>query len=102
MKILPTHIIRIQFELQEAGITFTAKAATTEKDFINENETEDLLSDLILSDYDLPKYSGALSFTVARRRCPDTPFILVTIAVSEDLSIENTQKRHGWKSQRRH
>jgi hypothetical protein len=26
----------------------------------------------------------------------------VTIAVSEGLVIENTQKRHGWKSQRRH
>ena len=88
MKKLPTHIILIQFELQEAGITFTAKASMTEKDFIN--ETEDLLPDLILSDYDLPKYNGALSFTEARRRCPDTPFILVTIAVSEDLSIENT------------
>jgi hypothetical protein len=34
MKILPTHIIRIQFELQEAGITFTAKASMTEKNFI--------------------------------------------------------------------
>jgi CheY-like chemotaxis protein len=65
----------------------------------NENEIEDLLSDLILSDYDLPKYSGALSFIEARRRCPDTPFILVTVAVSEDVSIENTQKRQGWKSQ---
>jgi hypothetical protein len=58
-------------ELQEAGITFTAKVSMTEKDFINESELEDLFSDLVLSDYDLPKYTGALSFIEARRRCPD-------------------------------
>ena len=99
MKKLPTHSILIQFELQEAGITFTAKAVMTERDFIN--EIEELLPDHIFSDYDLPKYNGALSFAEARRRCPGTPFILVTGAVNEHRAIENTRKRHGWKSQRR-
>jgi DNA-binding NtrC family response regulator len=99
MKKLPTHSILIQFELQEAGITFTAKAVMTERDFIN--EIEDLLPDLIRSDYDLTKYNGALVFAEARRRCPGTPFILVTGAVNEHRAIENTRKRHGWESQRR-
>jgi hypothetical protein len=56
---------------------------------------------LILSDYCLTKYNGASDLVEARRRCPDTPLILAIGAVSENLSIENTQKRHGWKSQRR-
>ena len=44
--------------------------------------------DLILSDYDLPRYNGALALADARRLCPDVPFILVTDAVSEDRAIE--------------
>ncbi|MDX9821007.1 MAG: PAS domain-containing protein, partial [Syntrophales bacterium] len=76
----------IEFELREAGISPDAKVVTTEKDFLRE-----LLAfcpDVILSDYDLPGYAGPLALAEARRRCPDTPFILVTGAVSEERAIE--------------
>jgi DNA-binding NtrC family response regulator len=76
----------IQFELQEAGFVFTSKVVTTEEDFVR--ELQKFSADLILSDYDLPQYNGALALAEARRRCPDTPFILVTGAVSEDRAIE--------------
>lgn len=76
----------VQFELQEAGIVFTAKVVMTEKDFIR--ELLEFSPDIILSDYDLPKYSGALALAEARKKCPDTPFILVTGAVTEDRAIE--------------
>ncbi len=76
----------VQFELEEAGLSFTAKIVMTEKDFIHEIQA--YCPDLILSDYDLPKYNGALALAEARRRCPDTPFILVTGAVTEDRAIE--------------
>ena len=76
----------VQFELQEAGLSFTSKVVMTEKDFVR--ELQEYCPDLILSDYDLPKYNGALALAEARRRCPDTPFILVTGAVSEDRAIE--------------
>ena len=82
----PTDAELIQFELQEAGIVFTAKVVMTEKDFIR--EIQEFSPDLILSDYDLPKYSGALALAEARKKCPDTPFILVTGAVTEDRAIE--------------
>ena len=52
------------------------------------SELQEFCPDLILSDYDLPKYNGALALAEARRRCPDTPFILVTGAVTEDRAIE--------------
>jgi hypothetical protein len=44
--------------------------------------------DIILSDYDLPLYNGAIALAVAKQKCPDIPFILVTGAVSEDRAIE--------------
>ena len=76
----------IQFELQEAGLIFTPIVVMTEKDYIHEIQKS--CPDLILSDYDLPTYNGALALAEAKRRCPDTPFILVTGAVSEDRAIE--------------
>jgi PAS domain S-box-containing protein len=76
----------VQFELQEAGFVFTSKVVMTEDAFLK--AIQDDCPDLILSDYDLPKYSGALALSEARRRCPDTPFILVTGAVTEDRAIE--------------
>ena len=76
----------VQFELQEAGIDFTSKVVMTEKEYVQ--AIQDHCPDLILSDYDLPKYNGALALAEANRRCPDTPFILVTGAVSEDRAIE--------------
>jgi PAS domain S-box-containing protein len=82
----PSDAELIQFELQEAGIVFTAKVVMTEESFVRELQA--FSPDLILSDYDLPKYTGALALAEAKRRCPDTPFILVTGAVTEDRAID--------------
>ena len=76
----------VRFELQEAGLTFTSKVVMTERDFIR--ELLDFPPDLILSDYDLPRYNGASALGEAKKRCPDTPFILVTGAVTEDRAID--------------
>lgn len=82
----PSDADLIQFELQEGGFACTTKVVATEKDFIQELQT--FCPDLILSDYDLPTYNGALALAEANKRCPDTPFILVTGAVTEDRAIE--------------
>jgi len=75
-----------QFELETAGFCFTAKVVMTEEEFVHELQA--FPPDLILSDYDLPRYNGALALAETKGRCPDTPFILVTGAVSEDRAIE--------------
>jgi len=76
----------VQFELEEAGFNFTAKVVMTEEDFIH--ALQDFSPKLILSDYDLPNYNGSLALAEVIRRCPETPFILVTGAVTEDRAIE--------------
>ncbi len=76
----------IQFELEEAGLVFTAKVVADEGDFVC--QLKEFAPDLILSDYDLPRYSGVSALAEARRRCPDTPVILVSGAVTEDRAIE--------------
>ncbi|RPJ16497.1 MAG: PAS domain S-box protein, partial [Chloroflexi bacterium] len=76
----------VQFELQEAGFVFIPKVVMTEEDYVR--ELQEFSPDLILSDYDLPKYNGAIALAEAKQRRPDTPFILVTGAVTEDRAID--------------
>ena len=43
---------------------------------------------LFFPTYDLPQYNGLQALKDARKKCPDTPFILVTGAIVEDRAIE--------------
>jgi DNA-binding NtrC family response regulator len=72
----------MEFELQEAGIVFTAKWVKTEREYVQ--ALREFSPDLILSDYDLPQYNGALALVEAKRLHPEVPFILVTGAFDED------------------
>src|SRR5208337_3843056 len=78
----PTDADLVQFELQEAGLVFTAKVVMTENDFVH--ELQNYSPDLILSDYDLPQYNGALALVESKKRFPHIPFILVTGALKDD------------------
>ena len=49
--------------------------------------------DAILADYFLPSYNGMLALEVARKRCPDTPFIFVSGTLGEETAVE--AMRHG-------
>ncbi len=82
----PTDAELTLFELEEAGFIISTKVVATEKEYVR--ELSECPYDLILSDYDLPRYNGSSALLEAVKRCPDTPFILVTGAVSEDRAIE--------------
>jgi CheY-like chemotaxis protein len=72
----------MEFELQEAGIAFTSQRVETEMDYVQ--ALHEFSPDIILSDYDLPQYNGALALIAAKRLCSEVPFILVTGAIRED------------------
>jgi CheY-like chemotaxis protein len=82
----PTDAELIHFELQDAGIIFTAEVVKTEQDFVR--VLQEFSPDLILSDYNLPQYDCARALAEARRRCPDAPFIMVTGTIKEERAIE--------------
>ena len=48
--------------------------------------------DLILASYALPGFDGFSALTIARLLCPNTPFIFVTGAMSEDFPIETLRR----------
>jgi len=45
--------------------------------------------DVIISDYHLPKFTGLEALAMARKRCPQTPFILVSGTIGEHAAIES-------------
>ena len=73
-------------ELQQGGISFTAKRVWTEVDFLAELHNSSL--DLILADYSLPAYDGLSALKLAQQERPDLPFIIVSGSVGEEKAID--------------
>ena len=82
----PAHAELTKLELEGAGFVFISKVVVAEEDFVP--ELQEIYPDLILFDYDLPEYNGAVALVEAKRRRPNTPFIQVTGAVTEDRVID--------------
>jgi PAS domain S-box-containing protein len=47
---------------------------------------------LIISDYTMPGFNGTSALTLAREKCPTTPFIFVSGTLGEDVAIESLKK----------
>jgi len=56
-------------------------------DFLTALEIERF--DIILADYLLPTYNGLQALQLARQKCPDTPFLLVSGTIGEQAAIES-------------
>ncbi len=44
--------------------------------------------DIVISDYTMPIFSGLEALAVAQEMCPDTPFIIISGNVGEDVAVE--------------
>ena len=44
--------------------------------------------DIILADYSLPSFDGISALKIAKKLCPDVPFIFVSATLGEELAIE--------------
>lgn len=72
----------LEYALLDAGFVFTSLWASNKQAFLQ--GLEEFSPDLIISDYDLPQYNGALALTESKARLPEVPFILVTGALYKD------------------
>lgn len=72
--------------LQNDGLSFTIKRVSSKADYIAALESKSI--DIILSDFNLPNFSGKEALHIAKEQSADTPFILVTGALGEDVVID--------------
>src|ERR1700675_1775011 len=47
---------------------------------------------LILADYTLPLFDGLRALRVAREKCRNTPFIVISGAIGDDLAVETLKQ----------
>jgi len=73
-------------ELKKGGIAHVAKCVSQRDEFIS--ALAEFKPDLVLSDYKLPEFAEMEPLRLVRERSPDLPFILVTGALGEELSVE--------------
>lgn len=83
----------IKEELIVHKFDFTSKLVETEKDFIN--AIHDFKPDLILSDYNLPQFTGFEALEIAKELVPDIPFIIITGSLSEEAAVDS-MTRGAW------
>jgi signal transduction histidine kinase len=76
----------VRHALQMGGLVFIWEHVDNKTAFIRQLETAP--PDLILSDFSLPSLDGYTALEIARKKCPDTPFIFVTGTLGEEVAIE--------------
>jgi PAS domain S-box-containing protein len=81
----PEDAALIDGELRRAGMNFESRRVETRQDFLSEIEQH--RPDIILSDHGLPSFDGLAALSLAKRKCPDVPFVFVTGAMGEEFAI---------------
>ena len=76
----------LENELLEAGFIFKSQLVKNKQSYVK--ALREFYPDIILSDYDLPGFSGVEALRIRKDMSPEAPFILVTGAVGEERAIE--------------
>lgn len=83
----------VQEELRSCGFDFSAKNVLTRADF--SLALKEFNPDIIISDYNLPQFTGIEALEIAKNLALNIPFILVTGHLSEELAADSI-KRGAW------
>ena len=75
-----------KFALRKGGLHFSLSRVDSRKEY--EEHLDRNPPELILSDYSLPGFDGSIALDIARKKCPETPFIFVTGTMGEEVAIE--------------
>lgn len=76
----------IERELRNADITFISERVGTKEGF--SKALTEFEPDIILSDYNLPQFSGLKALRLLKEKNIAVPFILVTGSLSEEVAVE--------------
>ena len=73
-------------EVKKSEIKFNYKRVETEKEFTDALST--FKPDIILSDYNLPQFTGMQALLIRNELIPDIPFILITGSLNETIAVD--------------
>lgn len=85
-----TDIELIRRELARVGLIFDLKQAKSEEEFTT--ALKEFVPHLIISDYSLPQFDGLSALTLAKKQCPEIPFLLVANALGEEIAVETLKR----------
>ncbi len=80
----------IQATLEEDGIPSEPIRVDTREEYLAALERGGF--DVILADYSLPGFDGISALTLAKKRCPELPFIFVSATLGEELAIDTLKR----------
>ena len=73
-------------ELRNLDLNYTTQHSSDEKSFHEAVKT--FKPDIILSDYSLPQYDGMSALLHTLKVSPQTPFIIVTGSINEEIAVD--------------
>ena len=76
----------ITLEIERGGQTVSGKITETKEEFIEALKSFD--PDIIICDYSLPQFDGMKALELRNELSPNTPFILVTGSINEEVAVE--------------
>jgi DNA-binding NtrC family response regulator len=71
--------------LRRSGFEPTWQRVETEMDFLKNLHAG---LDLVLSDYDMPQFTGMKALQLTKLHCPAVPFVIVSGTIGEDTAVE--------------
>lgn len=83
---VPFDVELMEREIKKSGINFTSRTVELEEDFLR--EIKEFKPDLILADHSLPHFDGLSAMEIAKRECPDVPFIFVSGTIGEEFAVD--------------
>ncbi len=76
----------IEQELNAGGVSFLSLRVQRRSEF--QRGLELFWPDLILADFRLPEFDGSEALEMAKRQCPNVPFIIISGAIGEEMAVE--------------
>jgi len=83
---VPFDVELIERELYKADIKFTSMIVDREENYLE--EIKEFKPDIILADHSLPHFDGLSALEIAKKECPDVPFIFVSGKIGEEFAVE--------------
>lgn len=83
---VPSDVELAKQTLSKEDLTFISRVVETEHDFIR--EIKEFVPDIIISDYSMPQFNGMIALKIAIEICAQTPFILLTGSINEEIAVE--------------